>query len=233
MSCTLDSGAVRFDGIERSSKHGEAPLPAPQKLASGLYPCEACGGYHYVPRCIYILPWSEWLAYLYEYMPSQLDQLAGIANISPSQLDKESLVERVQWLDRLSETHRPNYVGKSRMKADIMTGSTIDAYWLESVWQSKLKAGSAYHTRKKRLQSHAAGNPYGTSTDGYESEDDSSKIEHLKAVFARHLPRTSTATLFKKNDLQTVEHDEDGGWELVDKPTNLSIRERRVMASAS
>lgn len=223
---------VSIDNLRIGSGEG---APAPQGLASGLCPCQPCGGYHYVPECIYTIPWSDWLAYQSEHMPSQLDQLAGASNISPHQLDSESLQERVSWLDRLSSTYRPNYVGKSRMKADIMTPSAIDSYWYETIWQSKLRAGSRYRARKEWLQRPVAvdsGQTYG-NLDGYESEDDATKIEHLKAIFGRNLPQTSTATLFKRDRLMTVEHDEEGGWELVDSPVKMSLAERRDMASAS
>ncbi|KAF7188946.1 hypothetical protein HII31_09869 [Pseudocercospora fuligena] len=128
-----------------------------EPLATGLFPCRSCSGYHYIDDCIYTLTWTEWLEYQALHMPSQLEQISGLAGTPEHQLKAEWLVQRAQDLDELAEVSRPNYLANTRLKADLMTKSCTDMYWDDEMWKKKLGPHTSYQTRKKQLLAGASG----------------------------------------------------------------------------
>ncbi|KXT02690.1 hypothetical protein AC578_1139 [Pseudocercospora eumusae] len=131
--------------------------PESRPLATGLFPCRSCSGYHYIEDCIYTLTWTEWLEYQALHMPSQLAQISGLAGTPEHQIKAEWLVQRAQDLDELAEVSRPNFLANTRLKADLMTKSSTDMYWDDEMWKKKLGLHTSYQMRKRQLLAGARG----------------------------------------------------------------------------
>lgn len=169
--------------------------PNSQNTLSQLLPCASCNSYHYITQCIYTLPWTEWLAYHTKHMSSQPYPLPREVH-SIDNIPVHNLWERARELDERATTYRPNFLANTRLKADLMTRSSVAMYWDDERWERSREKKEGRNMDKglaKQVGNKAILGDGGDSG----SEDELAAFESLRADFGRHLAGTSTATLFR------------------------------------
>ena len=103
-----------------------------------LKPCKNCNGYHYTSQCIYTLTWTEWLDYHLTYMPSQ-SYGHSPEGLGEDTSDMQMLYYRAEELDDVADSSQINYLSDTRLKADLMTMSSVQMYLDDEKWQKRLR----------------------------------------------------------------------------------------------
>ncbi|KAK4635192.1 hypothetical protein CLAFUW4_00381 [Fulvia fulva] len=172
----LNAGSRRPPVAAKHPNEEEQSSPQPSKK-DDLEPCQSCNGFHYIAQCVYTLTWSEWLDYHLTYMPSQ-SYGHSPEGLGEDTSDMQLLYYRAESLDDMAGSCEINYLSDTRLKADLMSKSSVEMFLDDEQWEKRLV--------QEEEQRNVAPRDSGDERSGSESVGDA--LDTMKTDFTMHLP---------------------------------------------